>query len=93
MKKSNDFDTLAISRKNSTADVLSDFNPACDDSTGSSHIKKNWIGVPPGLVWEKGGGGMVWFCLCEGCLDDWANVGSINVSFTYGGYGFSSIRI
>ena len=45
-------------------------NPACGDWTGSNGIEKNWVGLPPGLVWEKGGGAVVWFSVSEAPLDD-----------------------
>ena len=74
-------------------------NPTWGDLTGSSQIEKNWVGIPPGHVWGMGGGGVVWFSVCEAPPDDWANGGSDwdnggnDVSFRYGDYGFSSTGI
>ena len=42
---------------------------------------------------EEGGGGMLVFSVCEAPSDDWANCGFVDVFFTYGEYGFSSIGI
>ena len=36
---------------------------------------------------------MLVFSVCEAPSDDWANCGSVDVFFTYGEYGFSSIGI
>ena len=63
-----------------------------------------WLGVTrlkkTGLVclldfffWEEGGGGIMGFSVCEAPLDDWASGGSVDVSFTYGESGFSSMEI
>ena len=59
-------------------------NPACDDSTRSNQIEKYQVVVPPRLVWKKGDGEVVWFCVCEAPLEDWANGGSADVFFKYG---------
>ena len=58
-------------------------NPACGYSTGSKQIEKDQFGVPPGLFWGVGGGGVVWFSVCETPLDDWTNSGSVHVFFMY----------
>ena len=68
-------------------------NLACGDSTGSNRIEKGRVGVPPRLVWGKGGGGIMWFNVCEPPLNDWANDGSVDVFFMHGEYGFSSMGI
>ena len=68
-------------------------NLACGDLTGSNQIKKDQFGVPPGLAWTKGRGRLVWFSVCEAPLDDWGNDGSGGVFFTYGEYGFSSVKM
>ena len=68
-------------------------NRACGDSTGSNRIEKDVVGVPLGLVWGKGGGGVVWYSVCETSLDDWANGGSVDLFFTYGEYGFSYMGV
>ena len=69
-------------------------NPACCNLTGSNRIEKDRIGVPPKLSWgEEGGGGIVGFSVCEAPLDDWASGGSVDVGFTYGESGFSSMEI
>ena len=39
------------------------------------------------------GGRMVWFSMCEAPLDEWTNGNSVDVFFTYGDYGFSSMGI
>ena len=36
---------------------------------------------------------MLVFSVCEAPSDDWANCGFVDVFFTYGEYGFSSIGI
>ena len=68
-------------------------NPACGDSAGSNRIEKGRVGVPPGLVWGKGRGGVVWFSVCEVPFENWANGGSADAIFTYGEYDFSSMEI
>ena len=60
-------------------------NPGCDNLTGS-----NWIGVPPGLVREKGEEGK---CDLLCVLDDWTNGVSVDIFLNYAEYGFSSMRI
>ena len=39
------------------------------------------------------GGRMVWFSMCEAPLDEWTNGNSVDVFFTYGDFGFSSMGI
>ena len=68
-------------------------NPTCGDSTGSNQIEKDWVGGPPGLVWRKREGEVVWFSACQVPLDDYANGGSVDVFFTYDEYDFSSLGI
>ena len=34
-------------------------NLTCGDSTGRNRIEKDWVGVPPGLVWGNRGGRVV----------------------------------
>ena len=62
-------------------------NLASCDSAGSKQSKKSQVGVPPGLVWGKGGEGVVWFSVCGVPLGDWGN--GISFDVTYGEYGFS----
>ena len=66
-------------------------NPACGNSTRSPRTEKDQVLVPPGLVWGKRRGGVVWFSVCEAPLDDWTNGGSVGVFFRYGEYDFSFI--
>ena len=45
------------------------------------------------FFWEEEGGGIMGISVCEAPLDDWASGGSVDVSFTYGESGFSSMEI
>ena len=60
---------------------------------GVTGLKKDWFGVPPGLVYGNEWGRVVWFSVCEAPLDDYTNGGSVDLFFTYGKYGFSSMWI
>ena len=47
---------LVVARSNYKKSYLRIFrNPPCGDSTESSRVEKDRVGVPPGLVWGKGG--------------------------------------
>ena len=50
------------------------------NSTWSSWIEKDWVVVPPGLVWENSKGGVVWLSVREVSSDDWGN-GALLMSF------------
>ena len=70
-------------------------NLAFGDSSRSNWIEKDWFHVSPVLVW---GNGKRWYDLAyveylvyRAPLDDWASGGSVDVFFTYGKYGFSSM--
>ena len=65
-------------------------NVACVDSTGSNWIEKELVCVAPRLALGKGER-VVWFIVCGGSLDGWANGGSVDVFSMHGEYDFSSI--
>ena len=66
---------------------------------GVARLKKTGLVYLLDMFGGWGGGGVVWFSVCEAPPDDWADGGSDwanggnDVSFRYGDYGFSSTGI
>ena len=66
-------------------------NPARGGSTESNRTEKDQTRAPSKPVWGKRGEGAVWFSACGLSSDDWANGHYVDVFFTCGECGFSSL--